>query len=442
MTQTLSDYPFTIYINNKHLESCVLENYIYDKHPGQYSYRNMFDLPKSIDIDQYCNVVYKIPKDGVYFIYFSLTQTMIEEIGLQYMKYTTTSKANTSAKARIKLDNELTNDVKNKKAWILLDNCREGTLACNFDTKRMKEFLGEYEGHTILITSDYGVDTAKIIPTYFRNSWERNVCKTLYNPNTKDMVDKHISWKLDQKNIRQYKCISKNRVLKPHRACISYLIQNDPQLQKDINYSFSSDVAWNMDRQDIIRNKIIPTVDKIYNTVISVYPDTSWEDIYDYIYTTKNKLLDGEHIDLNINQAFNYSDSLYIVHSQAYFQLVTETWYWTNSLFQSEKIFQPIVMLQPFIVCGSPYLIQVMRDLGYDTFDDIIDHSYDKELNHSKRMQLLFYELKRLCKITHDEWATTMQNIKPRLLYNIDHLRNVYNRCNKVKVHYAPRVLP
>lgn len=254
------------------------------------------------------------------------------------------------------------------------------------------------------------------------------------------MVKTHISWKLDQKTERQYKCILKNRVLKPHRACICYLVESDPQLKIDVNYSFSSQVAWNANVTDIIRNQLIPITDKTYPLIQqSILPDTKWQDVYDYIYTTKNKLLDGEHVNLQINQAFLYSDSLFITHSQAYFQLVTETYYYRNSLFQSEKMFQPILMLQPFIVCGSPYLIQVMRDLGYDTFDDIINHSYDSELNHDMRMKMIFQELKRLCEISHDEWATIMQNLKSRLLSNLDHLKSVYSRFNNIEVHYQPR---
>ena len=70
-------------------------------------------------------------------------------------------------------------------------------------------------------------------------------------------------------------------------------------------------------------------------------------------------------------------------------------------------------------------IIQLLRDDGYDVFDDIIDHSYD--FNDNNRINLLKKEIVRLCSISDKEWSQLLFEMLPRLIYNHEYLKKKFN---------------
>lgn len=100
----------------------------------------------------------------------------------------------------------------------------------------------------------------------------------------------------------------------------------------------------------------------------------------------------------------------------AYLQVVNESRP-ELSAFVSEKIFKPLRAGQLFLVHGSPGTINHLRQLGFDVFDDHIDHNrYDNEPNWQKRADLMLAVLDDIHNnIENIYYATT-----ERRQYNID----------------------
>ena len=48
---------------------------------------------------------------------------------------------------------------------------------------------------------------------------------------------------------------------------------------------------------------------------------------------------------------------------------------------------------------GNSGIIQLIRDMGVDVFDDVIDHSYDVETDHRLRLNKIHHELDRLSEL-------------------------------------------
>jgi len=72
----------------------------------------------------------------------------------------------------------------------------------------------------------------------------------------------------------------------------------------------------------------------------------------------------------------------------SYCNLVLETLYdaeQSGGAFLSEKIFKPIRHAQPFVVFGTVNTLSTLRSLGYHTFDQLLDNSYDSEINNTQR---------------------------------------------------------
>ena len=70
--------------------------------------------------------------------------------------------------------------------------------------------------------------------------------------------------------------------------------------------------------------------------------------------------------------------------------LVTETYYQNDfgqlhTMFFSEKIWKPIVMKQMFILIGPQYSLKYLKELGFSTYGDFVDESYD-ELDDGQRL--------------------------------------------------------
>lgn len=64
--------------------------------------------------------------------------------------------------------------------------------------------------------------------------------------------------------------------------------------------------------------------------------------------------------------------------------------------FLSEKTFKPIAFEHPFIIWGSANTLSYLHDMGFETFDHVIDETYDTVLNNDNRLQTIIKEVDRL----------------------------------------------
>jgi len=83
----------------------------------------------------------------------------------------------------------------------------------------------------------------------------------------------------------------------------------------------------------------------------------------------------------------------------------------SNGVFLTEKTFKPIKNAQPFIIFGASHSVQLLRDMGYRTFDHVISHDYDTISNTTER------------------WKSAM-DLTLRLLDHDNHyLKEMYIKC-------------
>jgi len=114
--------------------------------------------------------------------------------------------------------------------------------------------------------------------------------------------------------------------------------------------------------------------------------------------------------------------------NNAYIDLVTETE--GEIQFNTEKPLNSFLSLQFPIIFGYKGIVEYYRKLGFDMFDDIIDHSYDNMTGtqHSRgatmnKAKAIADELLRLSKL---DWYDINKKCKERLLNN-QKLINKYN---------------
>lgn len=96
--------------------------------------------------------------------------------------------------------------------------------------------------------------------------------------------------------------------------------------------------------------------------------------------------------DLSDQQRNDHSITVTEHFSDAYCNLVLESQFdvdRSQGVFLTEKTFKPIKHGQLFFIIGAAGSLQALRNLGYRTFDGILDNAYDAESDHTERWCLL-----------------------------------------------------
>jgi hypothetical protein len=109
-----------------------------------------------------------------------------------------------------------------------------------------------------------------------------------------------------------------------------------------------------------------------------------------------------------------WTDSHYQPHINSYFEICFETFVHGDHKSLTEKIFKPIVNFQPFFFVAYPGALQLLKNLGFKTFEGFIDESYDKINNINDRLEAIFLEVNRLCQMSEEEihnWYWGMEEI-------------------------------
>jgi|APGre2960657404_1045060.scaffolds.fasta_scaffold00282_3 hypothetical protein len=142
--------------------------------------------------------------------------------------------------------------------------------------------------------------------------------------------------------------------------------------------------------------------------------DLGYIDDYNFFISLPEKKVD---FDTNF-QISGYGFEDVAVYKKSAISLISDTIFFKRQGFISEKVFKPIMYLQPFIIAGPPYYLQELRNMGFKTFDGFIDESYDAELDDKIRLDKIIKELQRICEIPFEELKKTLNEIEDILLFN------------------------
>jgi hypothetical protein len=105
-----------------------------------------------------------------------------------------------------------------------------------------------------------------------------------------------------------------------------------------------------------------------------------------------------------------------------YFSLVTETVFEYPYSFRTEKIAKVLAIGHPFIVAANVGFYRDLRNLGFRTFDNIIDESFDLVENHQDRMDRIYDIVQDLCQ---QDLTSFLTECKDTCKYNQQHLQEI-----------------
>jgi hypothetical protein len=160
-------------------------------------------------------------------------------------------------------------------------------------------------------------------------------------------------------------------------------LNGNPRNHRIYNYFYSQQQSYFSDACFTFHNADVHRADDV---VLSNKVSSFWRSVRNNIPHRNEVLGQGPRPDARCDLPSN---------ADSYVHLVTETTV-VPKVFVSEKTWKPIASGQLFLIFGNPGTVSYLREQGVDVFDDIIDHSYDSNLDWESRLHQIHQQLEKL----------------------------------------------
>lgn len=119
---------------------------------------------------------------------------------------------------------------------------------------------------------------------------------------------------------------------------------------------------------------------------------------------------------------------------ESFLQVVSETRYSSPMPNFTEKTLKSMWAFRPFILMAPPKTLQLLKSLGFKTFSNYWDESYDLETDHQKRFEQIYQLSKEILKKDVLELKSILNSMSPILIHNFHHIKklkeSMYNYSN------------
>jgi hypothetical protein len=285
---------------------------------------------------------------------------------------------------------------------IIFSNPAEGSQTILLQLQRLRITEHVKDGRIGLLTSgdlEPGIDYCKT-DCYFSNIVE-------YTENIQAQESVYKMWHTTAK---PYDFVFLNGRLRPHRKYLIDALRQRGVLERALWTNLGSQVEMSFTSQ-------LPTAT---SEPIRLLPpeyeiERAQPNLSSDLYT------DGGFVK---HQLFNNTWGDAIVNPQAYvdsyFSVVTETIFDYPHTFRTEKIWKPMIMCHPFVVAANPGYYRDLRAAGFQTFDRLIDESFDSIDDPATRADRIVDTVADICYNGAESFMSASKDI---CKYNYQHLR-------------------
>lgn len=234
------------------------------------------------------------------------------------------------------------------------------------------------------------------------------------------------SWSWPVKDVQHYKkrFAYINRRNSKHRSKLFYNIWNIPNFPENSYASFNPGNywnTWNLSDQDAQQE-----IQLEWNRILNNITDSH---IVDWLKNTKLPQLPEQYSRPDQLKYDWFAAGLGTLMCDTAINLIAETavGYVPYKLFATEKLYRSIVVGQPFIVHSHPHYLKYLKTMGYKTFGDVWDESYDETVDGDQRIEKITQVVTGLINLSDSEFNTILE--KTRLICQ-HNLENIAKRCS------------
>lgn len=281
-----------------------------------------------------------------------------------------------------KLPVEVRKDIKSGKAVLLVDCPWEGFYTTEPMVDLLDKFVWENglagaKDHIWLLSNIAGGPIYEYLTSksrlfsfktvyHFENFiWgehPESIEKVPFGPvNTRfDNLEKHINETLEQPFDKKFLCLA--GALREHRMYLYALINSNPELQENCISSFR-------DHYSVGKYILDPATEE--RSFVRA-ADEHLDNFIHEMWVSGNTKKEVEGDTGNIYSVFGQG-----IRNRCFIEIVSETSYTKNLIGFTEKTFKPFLSKKPFILVGAAGSLEKLKQLGYKTFGDFWDESYD-----------------------------------------------------------------
>lgn len=205
---------------------------------------------------------------------------------------------------------------------------------------------------------------------------------------------------LDKNKLRENKFILMNRRLRPHRWVLLCLL-GDSFIKNNL-VSFDVNLYDRENDIDFFKHHVSEKNHKY------AFKNS------DKLYEIKKSVIDYD--DINSVWGFNFEKKEPYLNS--YIHICSETNFYEDGLYFSEKTWKPMAHLQPFIQVNKQNALKEIRKIGFKTFHPFINEEYDNIKDDRLRMDAIYEEIKRLNNLSIQEIHEWYYSIQEILIHN------------------------
>lgn len=158
---------------------------------------------------------------------------------------------------------------------------------------------------------------------------------------------------------------------------------------------------------------------------ISVYRDSRYFKTVQTGYKNLGKENGLLKLDLEPGLMENGAEILPIEYRRSFCTIVSDTvfdWHSDSVQFFSEKVFKPMYCCRPFILVSTPGCLKLLQSLGFQTFSNWWDESYDSIEDDVKRMDAILSLISSINSWSVEKQRNTLREMKSVLDYNAQNL--------------------
>lgn len=221
-------------------------------------------------------------------------------------------------------------------------------------------------------------------------------------------------------------CEMTDTYFSPNRFC--FYLDKQYQFENHKPCVFISTVGNQRPQRDYLIDQLLSNLN--YKNFILRYSgeDLGIEYLNDIISIDKGHF--DPYIVLYSQYYHNISQSLPIdLYNQGQFNLVVESDLdGSDEFFLTEKTIKSLITGMPFVVASTPCFLQHLKKLGFHTYEQLWDESYDQEQDFSSRMK----KIVELCNsLENFDWAYHQDALKIIALKNIHNFFNLNRQVEK-----------
>ena len=105
-------------------------------------------------------------------------------------------------------------------------------------------------------------------------------------------------------------------------------------------------------------------------------------------------------------------------YQTSWFSVVTETEMRARPDRVTEKSFKPLLNFHPMVTLGNPGSLAFLRSLGFETFPELVDETYDAVESPRERFDLAYAQVVRLCRMDEAGLARLEASLADKLEHN------------------------